>query len=375
MALATATDLLRKASLQGTLLQPPPVPKMTPVPTAPAPQQPMIGATAVPTTGVKPTTDTGDVAPATKPLADSAPRYTIGGAAQPRPTVPPPPAIVPQAPPPPSTPSGTPPPSAQPTVPPISVQPPIPQEPEPIDFLTDFGPGDDLRFSQVNPLATERLQGIQGDVGGAQRALSTAPNLGDAAQERLRLLEEQSEPGFQKALQTVGQRASALGRLGAGMTTSELGDVVGNREKYLSQARRGLASDTAFAEGGERRSNLASLSGLEDQVYGQEAGQRGEVRGERGYQADTAQQALDNRIRQRMLEEALLEGSFGRQERRADLGLRGAEQYGQEAEASSGTSADLLQEMAYLEALRNGTALPRRGRTTGAGVEVGEYPG
>ena len=266
-------------------------------------------------------------------------------------------------------------PAAQPNIAPTArpmAQPmvlPRPPKPTAPGLTPQFGPGNDLRFSQIDPTASTRLSGLQGQVSGAAGRIAGGPDLTSAAQEKLRLFEEQGEPGFQKALQAVGRKAGALGRLGAGMTTSELGDVASLRERDISQARRGLASDLAFAEGGERRANLGALSGLESQVFGQEQGARGELRGERGYQADTAQQALENRIRQRMLEESLTEGAFGRQATRAQLGLQGAGLYGEQAAQSGATAADLLQELALQETLR------RTGRQPTVARPYGEAPG
>jgi len=232
-------------------------------------------------------------------------------------------------------------------------------------------------------------------------------------------LREESEPGFQQELRQVGQKAAALGRLGAGMTTSDLGDVAQRRNEFLgrrmaelsddaasqeladrlgvagayqggfgtlagadqAQADFGLAganfglqragfarslagdeldlarfsrqegesdrayglqrggflsglADQAFRHGqglrGEERDErdslfrfeqggldanqriLDQLGGREADLYGQERGLRDELRGERSYQAGQSQLGIDNAVRQRMLEEQLLSGSFGR---------------------------------------------------------------
>lgn len=206
------------------------------------------------------------------------------------------------------------------------------------------------------------------------------PDRGQIAADVFSQLEEASRPRFEQDIQNVGRKASALGRLGAGMTTSELGDVVSNRERDLSLAKRGLASDAASQslsdrlgvfnaslgasgqftnedlaragfglnkagaelglgqtlEGSARTDRAESVgerdfqfgrdvtsaglagdqarlySGLADQVYGQNRGYRDELRGERGYQNDMSQQALENMINQRTLEEMLLQGEFGR---------------------------------------------------------------
>lgn len=291
-------------------------------------------------------------APASNPL--TLPKPLVPNIAPPAPALPRPPA-----------------PNIAPPAPTLDQPRPGPGEPNPKptgDFVTDFGPGDDLRYSQINPLATARLRQLQGGVDTAASKLATGPDLTAAAQDKLRLLEEQSRPAFEKALQQVGQRASALGRLGAGMTTSELGDVTVSRERSLSDARRQLASDLAFAQGGESRANLASLSGLEGQQYGQEAGQRGEVRSERGYQSATAQQTLDNQIRQKALEEALTQGAYGRNLSTAELGLQGATLQSNLAQGEQEAAAGGLSDLALQEALSHTSGGPTATAPAGTGA-------
>ena len=213
--------------------------------------------------------------------------------------------------------------------------------------ISEFGPGNDIRFAQINPQASGAL-GRANTLGGqGLESLYNAPDRGQIAASQLDLLTQQSEPAFQKALQTVGQRAAALGRLGAGMTTSELGDVTTLRERALAQARQGLAADTAGQTLNDRLNRLNATQGYAGNLYGQEAAARGELRGERGYQTDTANQALQNRINERMMQENLLNSAFGRQATRAQLGLTGSELYGQQANQNIGGAGDLIGSLAF----------------------------
>lgn len=243
-------------------------------------------------------------------------------------------------------------PMIQPTAPPTDTGP-----------ITDFGPGNDLRSSQINPLASNRLQQTQSVVDAARGQIGQGPTLSDAARREFDLLGQQSAEQRQLGIRNIGQAAARLGRIGSGMVTTDLGnleDVLRTREE---QARSGLAADVARGEASDRRANLGALSGLEGQLFGQEAGQRGELRTERGYQTDSANQATDRRIQQRLLEEQLLNSGFNRELAGAELGLQGSDLYGQDAAASSDVTAELLAELGRQAAAR---------RRTGAGSPVSD---
>lgn len=246
------------------------------------------------------------------------------------------------------TPGTPPPPPAQPF---IGATPP----PTPDAGISEFGPGNDLRSSQINPQASDRLTGVQGRTTQGLDSLYTAPDRGQIASSQLDLLTQQSEPAFQRALQDVGRRAGALGRLGAGMTTSDLYDVTASRERALAQARQGLAADSAGQTMSDRLARLNASTGVEGQLYGQESAARNELRGERGYQTDTANQALQNRINERLMQENLLNSEFGRQQARAGLGLQGAQLYGEQANQNIGGAGDLIGSMAFNDQVNPGT--------------------
>ncbi|KKK89867.1 hypothetical protein LCGC14_2728810, partial [marine sediment metagenome] len=279
---------------------------------------------------------------------------------------------------------------------------------------TTFGPGNNLINRQFNPTASGRLQGTQGqantaagNVAGFQQgrfqgvapgqaeagisagtfgqgadtaaaragitqdlaSLRGGPSRGELAQQTFSQLQEVGEPAFRKRLQNVGRKAAAFGRIGSGVTTSELGDVLQNRERDLDLARRGLATESAGLEIGDRFSQLGAtrgaagqlfgqdvtgagvglglrgeargergarqqfgqqdfqnrlaqlgaISGLEGQQFGQERAGREELRGERGFQFGADQTAQDRRIQQRVLEEQFLNSQFNRNARDRDL--------------------------------------------------------
>lgn len=337
----------------------PPAPPTTvaaPKPTAPA-------ATPLSTLVSAPGMPTAPAAPTTTPVLKGSPLEQAAAKPAPTPTVPPAAAPpVPTAASPaayglgdaaqmpvlraasPSTPAigGTRPPEPAPAKPPASGG----------DFVTDFGPGDDLRFSQVNPLATARLRQLQGQTDTAAGAVGQGPNLTQSALDRLAELDQATTEQRRVGIQDIGRGNAALGRLGSGMVTSQLGDLEALLQARGTAARKSLAGDIATQEAADRRANAATSAGIEGQVAGQEAGARGEVRGERGYQADTAQQALDNRIRQRALEESLTQGAYGRQLGAAELGLQGATLQGNLAQGEQEAAAGGLSDLALQESLK-----------------------
>lgn len=240
----------------------------------------------------------------------------------------------------------------QPNLPTPGLQPPQ----EETGPLTTFGPGNDLRDQQINPLASNRLTGTQGMVDAAGRALSGGPSLSDAAATEFRTLLDRNADQRTRGIQETGRGAARLGRVGSGMVTTDLGNLEERLRISEDQAAAGLSADVARGEAGNRRANLAAIMGLEGQQFGQEAGQRGELRTERGYQADTAQNALQNRVQQRLLEESLLNSGYNRELAGADLGLRGAESYSNDAAQSGDATQALLTELARAQAAkRRGT--------------------
>lgn len=188
--------------------------------------------------------------------------------------------------------------------------------------ISSFGPGNDLRTTQIAPATDARTQGVQSMVnnwaqtvgatgslaptttvtsGGvgltpnftgssapaatagsvnidpsaeAQRAraltmqgletLTSAPNRQDLALESLRLYNEESEPSYQQSLRSAGQKAAALGRTKSGMTTNELSDLALVRERDRDRVMRGLATETAGLEMQDRLSRVGASQSVAD---------------------------------------------------------------------------------------------------------------
>lgn len=116
-------------------------------------------------------------------------------------------------------------------------------------------------------------QGVRGQaVSQLAHMLNTDPERNKLAADSMALLEERSQPGFDQQIRSVGQKAAAFGRIGAGLTTSELGDVTSNREKMLDQSRRQLATESAQQMLDDRYKKLMAAQGLGDSLSQQDLG-------------------------------------------------------------------------------------------------------
>lgn len=199
----------------------------------------------------------------------------------------------------------------QPQMPAPRPMPSVPSGP-PNPYMTDFGPGNDLRFQQINPQGDPRLGRTQGAVDAATQALSGGPDRTALANDLFSNFISQSDPGFQQNLREITQRQAAGGRLGSGMYGSNLVDATTQRQNQITGYGKQLAYDTANGTINDQFNRVNTLAGLEGQQYGQNAGQRNELRGERTYQSGVAQQAQNDAIQQRLLEDQLLGNQFGR---------------------------------------------------------------
>jgi len=225
-----------------------------------------------------------------------------------------------------------------------------PAKPEPV---TDFGPGNDLQFSQINPAPSDRLREYQDQLLNYSKGLENTPDRGELARQAYEEIAASSEPDFEKAQRGIGQNAAALGRIGSGITTTELGDLGLQRAKYLGGVQKQLATESAQQTLADRLARLNAGAGIESQTAAEEAGQRGELRGERGYESGVAQNAYDRQVQQKLLEDQLRNSQFGRASTAAQLGLEGAQLYGGQAAEAGGASGDLLNQLALEKYFRD----------------------
>ena len=141
--------------------------------------------------------------------------------------------------------------------------------------FTPYGPGNTLRNQQIAP---QGLGGVGGEMSPqATRARELAsmdlenlggPDRGQIASDTLRRLIADTEPAFQQELRGVGQRSAALGRLGSGMTTSDLGDVSQRRNQAITSEAGRLADEAASASLSDRLDVFGARSSAASRFQG-----------------------------------------------------------------------------------------------------------
>lgn len=188
--------------------------------------------------------------------------------------------------------------------------------------MSKINPADDLRSQQIgtenfalSPEAQSAraiaLAKLQNATGGKSRI--------DLAAENLDLLRKRNQETYDKTIRAAGQKAAAFGRLGSGLVNSNLADVTTQFLRDQADAEKSAALEAAGGDIQDRLNQLQAALEAGGQWQGEDLGQAGfrqglrqEVRGERGYQSDAAQQALQNRITQAELADQLTGSAFSR---------------------------------------------------------------
>lgn len=336
----------------------------------PAPPAPTIAPMIAPTAGGDLTAKTATL-DAKDPAAPAvAPRVPVPNIAPPAPVAPPitaqPPAPVPVAAPAPGAlPPGLPTPNPGPP-------PDIAGAAGPPEAISDFGPGNDLRYSQINPVDNARLTRLNDLVDQSTGRIASSPDITQAGLDKLKLLEDQTAEARTLGSRDIGRDAARLGRLGSGVVTTDLGNLEDRLQTNLSRARTGLASDLTMQEAADRRANTGVLATLQDQLFGQGAAKRNELRGERGYEYGVGTDAYNRAVQQRQLEEDLKNSQFGREATAAQLGLAGAGQYDTQAADSQSAAADLMAQLAAYNA-RGLTARPKSSAPSSSTTPAAAY--
>lgn len=319
-----------RAKAQPDAMAPVPPPRLAPAPVPAQATQPAVQPQAIPP------------APVAKPVPPAGPNTSPA----PMPAVqpPPPPAMKPAAPG--MTLTNTAP--AQPPAPPAPAQ--IPSV-----GISGYGPGNDLRASQINPVASDRLTAAQGATGaaasrvqgfdptgstlqGAQqiggllkprtvgvdgvdptqsgRALAAAGRTDAAAanlagvdrfgiaKQRLDQFNAEQAPVAEAERRNLLKNNAAMGRLGSGMLRTDFGSLSDKLDLNRRSMETQVLTDALEGTIGDQFDKTNALAGLEGQVYGQDAGLRGERRQERdtrlgvdernvGREFDAARTAID----------------------------------------------------------------------------------
>lgn len=263
--------------------------------------------------------------------------------------------------------------------------PPPPVAPKPLPAPSpapEFSAQNNLIAKQLNPVSaganqydTQAAQyaqqaGMQGYSGLTKQAqkmileqlkhLQSAPDRFQLAQDAYNTFQQQSEPQYQQALRGVGQRAAALGRVGAGMTTNDLTGVFGQRNLQLSGERERLINNALQNTMGDRlgvsqaiQSGAGVLGGqdlsmgqaqsqaalgqaglfgnLAQNQYGREANAWQQQAQQQQYQAGLDQQNIQNQIAQQQLQQAAQnqawQQQFAQQQLAAQLAAQQNTQY------------------------------------------------
>lgn len=215
-------------------------------------------------------------------------------------------------------------PMTPPSAPSVAAVPQAPQSatPQVTGAMQQFGPGQDLRTTQINPTASPRLQATQGNVDTVANQLANGPDRFQLAQDRFKTYSDQTDPAFQASIRSATQQAAANGAIGSGMLGTTYGNLGLQRSRDLQNERDTLFNNALEGTIGDTRANAGILSGLEGQQYGEGVNDQNALRGERSYQNGMEQQAYDRGVQGLQLEDQLTNSQFGRGLAQEQLGLQ-----------------------------------------------------
>lgn len=214
-----------------------------------------------------------------------------------------------------------------------------------------FDENSNMIGNTVLPTASPRLINLQGAQDTALQRITSGPD-------RLALAKKyiaDSDSEYQRTLKDATNAAAEHGYLGSGRLTNQYGDAADRRTQQIDK----LLTDASAGTIQDNLNNLNATSGVEGTAYGQEAGSRNELRTERGYEADTAQQAIQRRIQQAAAEAGMSQQDFENAMRVYALGQQGnpetayenaAATAGAEAAGNTQNMTDLLR---YIAARNN----------------------
>ena len=122
--------------------------------------------------------------------------------------------------------------------------------------------------------------GYQGDTMGVRgqtqaqlnNVLHTTPDRATLASNAFNRLIQESNPQFQQDLRAVGQKAAALGRVGAGMTTNDLGTVAQRRNEQLANRAAELSDNAASLALQDQQDKLNAARGVTSDFASQDTG-------------------------------------------------------------------------------------------------------
>jgi hypothetical protein len=165
--------------------------------------------------------------------------------------------------------------------------------------------------STVLPNASSRLGGLQSMVDQATGKLAAVDRT-KLAEDMFGQFSEATDPAYAAALRRATQVGAGAGRVGSGMLRTTYGDLASQRAQQLDLAKRGFMSSALEGSIQDQFNKQRALSGLEGQLFGQEQSQRGELRGERGYQGGLEEQSYERALQQYLTEQQQQRDRFQR---------------------------------------------------------------
>lgn len=94
------------------------------------------------------------------------------------------------------------------------------------------------------------------------KVLNTTPDRSALASSELQRLIQESDPAFQNDMRNVNKKAAAMGRGGAGITTSDLGDVLQRRNEQIAFRQMELADRVAQQKLQDEQDKLNAAMGV-----------------------------------------------------------------------------------------------------------------
>src|ERR1051325_10859471 len=218
--------------------------------------------------------------------------------------------------------------------------------------------------STVLPNPSARLSGLQSMVDQATSGVAGVDR-NKLALDQWQQFAEGTNPEYQAALRSATQRAAGAGRIGSGMLRTDYGNLANQRAQQLDLAKRGYMSDALKGSIEDQFRKAGLLSGLEGQLFGQEQSQRGELRGERGYQGSLEEQAYQRALDQYMMERQAVQDRWQRGLQSLSVGESGnpADYLGRMAEQWGGLDPAMIAILAQSLGQRGGST---GGANTGA---------
>jgi len=107
--------------------------------------------------------------------------------------------------------------------------------------------------------------------------MTNAPNRVAQAQDAFKLVRESGQGDYDAAVRDVGRDAAKFGRIGAGMTSSKVGDLFGQRQSSLDRTAAELSQNAAALQRQDQSEMLNSTRAAAGDLFGQDmaTGQQG----------------------------------------------------------------------------------------------------